>query len=184
MTQTTPERPVPSEGSVWLVRMAGEEFGPVGVEQLRDWRSQGRITPGSLVRAPSSEQWVPMAEVAELSDLAIAPPPPPAPPDPPQVARRIVPRGRVVCPCFECSGPVVNIARGWGFPWGFWHRAMRPEFRCARCNRPTPPGELTPAAQRRVRARRRRALVGWTITSILVIAGVAAPFIAWAYLGQ
>jgi len=184
MTQTPPEQPPPSEGSMWHVRMAGQEFGPVGVEQLREWRRQGRITPGSLVRAPSSEQWVPMAEVVELSDLAIAPPPPPAPLDPPQVRRRVIPRSRVVCPCSECSGPVINVARGWGFPWGLWQRAVQPEFRCARCNRPTPPGELTPAAQRRVRARRRRALVGWTITSILVIAGVAAPFIAWAYLGQ
>ncbi len=47
----------------------GHEYGPVNLEQLRDWLKQGRINRETRVRTETSTEWQPAASIAELASL-------------------------------------------------------------------------------------------------------------------
>jgi hypothetical protein len=63
---------------------AGNEYGPLGQTQIRDWLEQGRMDGNSLVRPADSDDWSPLSDHPELSGLLA--PQSAATPAPPHVA--------------------------------------------------------------------------------------------------
>lgn len=60
----------------------GKEYGPVTLEQLRQWIAEGRVNAQTLIQAEGSPDWKPLAAYAELGEPAphaTAPAPPAAP---------------------------------------------------------------------------------------------------------
>jgi hypothetical protein len=58
----------------------GKEYGPVSLEQLRQWRQQGRVSAQTRVRPAAAADWSPAQEVPELAALFVPATPPPLPP--------------------------------------------------------------------------------------------------------
>jgi hypothetical protein len=57
-----------------------KEYGPVSLEQLRQWIGEGRVNGQTKVQAADSTEWKAMADCPEFADmLPKAPPPPPTP---------------------------------------------------------------------------------------------------------
>ena len=42
------------------------EYGPISVEEIEDWKKQGRMNSESLVREEHSDKWVPLGSIPEL----------------------------------------------------------------------------------------------------------------------
>ena len=69
-----------------IIGADGKEYGPVGIEQMRQWIADGRINAQSRVKAATSAEWKTAAEFPELgltsaagvSGPSSAPPPLPA----------------------------------------------------------------------------------------------------------
>jgi hypothetical protein len=61
----------------WIVRVQGKEYGPVDLEELREWRRDGRLIRENEVREEDSERWFPAAELPEVFADEVAPAPPP-----------------------------------------------------------------------------------------------------------
>jgi hypothetical protein len=61
-----------------MVRVAGKEYGPVDEDDLRDWKTEGRLIRTNEVRRVGEDRWFPAGELPEIfaDDL-----PPEAPPD-------------------------------------------------------------------------------------------------------
>ena len=55
-----------------IIGADGREYGPVNLEQLLEWRRQGRVGPQTQVRSDSSSDWQSLSAFPELN-------PPPAP---------------------------------------------------------------------------------------------------------
>ena len=64
----------------WIVRVQGKEYGPVDIETLREWKTEGRLLPGNEARpvdvdpaaaAASAEKalWTTAAEIPGLFDV-------------------------------------------------------------------------------------------------------------------
>ena len=47
----------------------GKEYGPVTLDQLRDWSAQGRIDGQTRIKAENAAEWQPAAKVPELAPL-------------------------------------------------------------------------------------------------------------------
>lgn len=54
----------------------GKEYGPVSVDQLKQWVREGRANALTQVRAEGATQWQALSSLPELSDLFNATPPP------------------------------------------------------------------------------------------------------------
>lgn len=50
----------------WIVRVQGKEYGPVDLDDLLEWRDEGRLIRENEVRAPESQQWFRAGELPEL----------------------------------------------------------------------------------------------------------------------
>jgi hypothetical protein len=50
----------------------GKEYGPVSLEQIRQWIAQGRVNPQTRVQETGAGEWKPAAEFAEFGFLAPA----------------------------------------------------------------------------------------------------------------
>lgn len=50
----------------WFVRVEGREYGPVDLEELREWRLEGRLIPTNEVRAEGEAEWHPARSLAEI----------------------------------------------------------------------------------------------------------------------
>ncbi|MBA3385540.1 MAG: DUF4339 domain-containing protein [Chthoniobacterales bacterium] len=50
----------------WFVRVQEKEYGPVDVETLREWQSEGRLIPENPVRAASEVDWMTAREIPGL----------------------------------------------------------------------------------------------------------------------
>ncbi len=61
----------------WIVRVHGKEYGPVDVEELRDWRADGRLIGENEVRAAGDDRWFPAGDLVEV--FGEMPPPVPVP---------------------------------------------------------------------------------------------------------
>lgn len=62
-----------------IVGIDGQQYGPVGADQIRRWLADNRINAHTLVQAEGTSEWKPLATVAEFaSDLKMAPPPIPS----------------------------------------------------------------------------------------------------------
>jgi hypothetical protein len=60
-----------------IVGADGKEYGPVSLEQVRQWVAQGRINAQTRVQAVGAEEWKTAGEFPEINALftAVAPPP-------------------------------------------------------------------------------------------------------------
>ena len=50
----------------WIVRVQGKEYGPVDLDELQEWKREGRLIRENEVREPGSERWIPAGELPEL----------------------------------------------------------------------------------------------------------------------
>src|SRR5215217_6538056 len=50
----------------WFVRVEEKEYGPVDLETLREWKSEGRLVPQNSVRTAEEAEWKKAAEIPEL----------------------------------------------------------------------------------------------------------------------
>lgn len=50
----------------WIVRVQGKEYGPVDLDDLREWKDEGRLLRENEVRAPESQQWILAGDLPEL----------------------------------------------------------------------------------------------------------------------
>ena len=58
-----------------IIGADGKEYGPISVEQLRQWRSEGRVNAQTKVLAEGATDWKTIAEIAELGEaMPITPP--------------------------------------------------------------------------------------------------------------
>jgi hypothetical protein len=64
----------------------GKEYGPVDVETLRRWISEGRVNAQTQAQAEGSTDWRPLTEFPELEGLLAGSGPPSPPPPQPQPA--------------------------------------------------------------------------------------------------
>jgi hypothetical protein len=75
-----------------IIGADGKEYGPVNLQQLKQWASEGRVNPQTRVQGPQGGEWKAAAELPELASLMCVPaprigPPPvgaPGPMQPPQ----------------------------------------------------------------------------------------------------
>lgn len=159
----------------WYVAVGDQVYGPADLPTLRRWMASGRITTATQVRAAGGDSWCSMETFPELRDLrmfgASRPLPQPAPTHLPVEAAL-----SAVAPCPHCRGPVLNIAPPYGWPWGIWQRALRPQFVCTSCGARLRLGELPAAAQAEV-ARKKRVAWAWIIVTTLFILIIASPFL-------
>jgi TM2 domain-containing membrane protein YozV len=58
-----------------IIGADGKEYGPVSAEQLRDWITQGRVSPQTSVRPEAGGDWQPLASYPELNSPPAGPPP-------------------------------------------------------------------------------------------------------------
>lgn len=68
-----------NQNDAWMVRVADREYGPVGLEELHEWKREGRLIRENEVREPGSERWIKAGELPEIFGDEIEPPPLPAP---------------------------------------------------------------------------------------------------------
>jgi hypothetical protein len=61
-----------------------KEYGPVSLEQMRQWIREGRANAQTLAQAEGSTEWKPLSSFPELAaDVPLTPPPPPTTAMPP-----------------------------------------------------------------------------------------------------
>ena len=53
--------------SHWYAHIGGKQYGPVAIEELRDWMQQDRVAPSDLVWREGMADWTPAGKVPELS---------------------------------------------------------------------------------------------------------------------
>ena len=59
-----------------IIGADGKEYGPISLEQLRQWMSEGRVNLQTKVLPEGSAEWI---TVSQVSELAGSVPPPPSP---------------------------------------------------------------------------------------------------------
>lgn len=57
-----------------IIGSDGRQYGPVSIEQLREWMQQGRVTLQTKVRPDAGGDWQLLAGLPEFSNFAAAPP--------------------------------------------------------------------------------------------------------------
>jgi GYF domain 2 len=65
----------------WMVRVAGQEYGPVDEEELRGWKAEGRLIPQNEIRRVGDDHWFPAGELVEIFSAEIDSVPASEPPD-------------------------------------------------------------------------------------------------------
>lgn len=50
----------------WFVRVQGQEYGPVDLETLLEWKAEGRLIPGNPVRREDETSWISAGSIEEL----------------------------------------------------------------------------------------------------------------------
>jgi GYF domain 2 len=50
----------------WMVRVEGKQYGPVDEDELREWRSEGRLIRQNEVQRVGDDRWIPAGEVPEI----------------------------------------------------------------------------------------------------------------------
>jgi len=78
----------------WIVRVQGREYGPVGLEELLEWKREGRLIRENEIRESESDHWFRAGELPEVFADETAPEPPPLPPPP--VVRPVLSFGRLL----------------------------------------------------------------------------------------
>jgi hypothetical protein len=57
-------------GEEWIVRVEGEEYGPVDEETLREWQREGRLVSGNPVRKNADPVWITAGEIPGIFPVA------------------------------------------------------------------------------------------------------------------
>jgi hypothetical protein len=61
----------------WIVRVEGQEYGPVDTDALHEWRREGRLIPANQLRRVGDQHWISAGELVEVfADAEPAQPPP------------------------------------------------------------------------------------------------------------
>ncbi|MDQ3199116.1 MAG: DUF4339 domain-containing protein [Verrucomicrobiota bacterium] len=68
----------------WIVRVQGKEYGPVDLDELRDWRREGRLIRDNELREPESEHWFRAGTLPEIFSEEAS-----AEAEPPPLVRRL-----------------------------------------------------------------------------------------------
>src|SRR2546423_2376361 len=50
----------------WMVRVEGKEYGPVDENDLREWKTEGRLIRQNEVRRVGDDRWFPAGELPEI----------------------------------------------------------------------------------------------------------------------
>jgi TM2 domain-containing membrane protein YozV len=59
-----------------IIGADGRQYGPIGIEQIRQWLAENRANAHTLVQAESSTEWKPLFSFPEFAaDLRLPPPP-------------------------------------------------------------------------------------------------------------
>jgi hypothetical protein len=58
----------------WIIRVEGKEYGPVDIETLREWKTEGRLLPGNEARRADSDLWTSAADIPVLFGVVGAEP--------------------------------------------------------------------------------------------------------------
>lgn len=53
----------------WIIRVHGNEFGPVGVETLREWKREGRLLAQNPARRVDADAWITAGGIPGLFEL-------------------------------------------------------------------------------------------------------------------
>ena len=72
----------------------GKEYGPVSIEQFREWVAQGRANAQTQILESGKTEWKPAAQIPELAILFASSSPPPLPSGPPPVLRPLKPAAK------------------------------------------------------------------------------------------
>ena len=57
-------------GEEWIVRVEGQEYGPVNMDTLREWQREGRLIPDNPVRRDGDSVWIKAAEIPGIFPVA------------------------------------------------------------------------------------------------------------------
>src|SRR5947209_1419369 len=57
----------------WIIQVEGKDYGPVDLETLREWKTDGRVLSANPARRSDSEDWQTAGEIPGL--FGIEPPP-------------------------------------------------------------------------------------------------------------
>jgi hypothetical protein len=55
-----------NQSDSWIVRVQGKEYGPVAVDELREWKREGRLIRENEIREEGSEHWIRAGELPEI----------------------------------------------------------------------------------------------------------------------
>ncbi len=55
-----------NQNDAWMVRVLGKEYGPVDLDELREWKREGRLIRENEIRESGSERWIPAGNFPEL----------------------------------------------------------------------------------------------------------------------
>jgi uncharacterized protein DUF4339 len=66
-----------------IIGADGQQYGPVGADQLRRWIAENRINDRTLVQPEGAQDWKPLSSFPEFADAFAAKPPPPQSSPPP-----------------------------------------------------------------------------------------------------
>ena len=61
-----------------IIGADGKEYGPISLEQLRQWMNEGRIHSGTQVKPEGATCWQTLSSLPEFAGQAPPPPPPPS----------------------------------------------------------------------------------------------------------
>jgi hypothetical protein len=53
----------------WIIRVQDKEYGPVDIETLREWKTEGRVLPGNEARRADSDLWTTAQDIPGLFDV-------------------------------------------------------------------------------------------------------------------
>ena len=65
----------------WMVRVEGKEYGPVDEDELREWKTEGRLIRSNELRRVEDEKWIPAGQLVEIFADDLPPAEAAAPPD-------------------------------------------------------------------------------------------------------
>jgi hypothetical protein len=57
----------------WIIRVQGKEYGPVDVETLHEWKTEGRLLPGNEARRADDDLWTTATDIPGLFDVVSEP---------------------------------------------------------------------------------------------------------------
>ena len=52
-----------------IIGSDGKEYGPINLDRMRQWVSEGRINAHTQIQAPGSQDWKPAGDIPEISSL-------------------------------------------------------------------------------------------------------------------